>query len=79
MDLIQNFFISGAFREGMNNTNLVLILKKKQCQTLVDYRLIALCNVVYKEVVKILANILWSLLDSLIFDIRSLLLLEDRF
>ena len=55
MDFIQQFFINGAFKEGVNNTNLVLILKK-ECQTPVDLRPIALCHVTYKVVAKFLVN-----------------------
>lgn len=41
---------------GLNNTNLVLIIKKEFAETIKDLRLIVLCNVIYKIVAKMLAN-----------------------
>jgi len=51
--MLPKFFISGAFKEDVNNTILILIPKKK---TSADFRLIPFCNVTYKAVAKILAN-----------------------
>jgi len=60
------FFSFGVFMEGINDTNLVLIPKKKECLSPTDFRSIALCNVIYKAVAKILANRIRPLLDSCI-------------
>jgi hypothetical protein len=35
---------------GVNDTIIVLIPKKEQTESLKDYRLISLCNVIYKVV-----------------------------
>ena len=68
-DLIQYLFISGAFKKGVNNTNLVFILK--ECQTSADFGLIVLCNVTYKVVEKILANKIRPYLMVLFFPLPS--------
>ncbi|KAJ0045278.1 hypothetical protein Pint_05294 [Pistacia integerrima] len=47
---------SGSFASTLNHTFITLIPKKKTPIRVVDYRPISLCNVVYKLVVKVLAN-----------------------
>uniref|UniRef100_A0A803QI10 RNase H type-1 domain-containing protein n=1 Tax=Cannabis sativa TaxID=3483 RepID=A0A803QI10_CANSA len=42
--------------EDLNNTNLVLIPKKKNLENMGDLRPIALCNAVYKIISKVMAN-----------------------
>ena len=64
VDLIQYFFICDTFKEGVNDTKLVLI--RKECHTPADFRPIALCNVTYKVVAKIIANRIRPLLDDII-------------
>lgn len=44
----------------------LLIPKRKQPDTLADFRHISLCNVVYKIVSKVLANRLKKVMDSII-------------
>jgi len=51
--MLPKFFISGAFKEDVNNTILILIPKKK---TSTDFRPIPFCSVTYKAVARILAN-----------------------
>ena len=67
VELTEKFFTSEAFTEGVNGMNLVLIPKKKECQSPIDFSLTALCNIIYKVVAKILANKLRPLLASCIF------------
>ena len=68
-DITQVFheiFLSGTFSARLNHTNLMHIHKKKEYSPLADFRPIALCNVIYKVVTKILANRLRLLLCKLI-------------
>ncbi|XP_031090853.1 uncharacterized protein LOC115995843 [Ipomoea triloba] len=55
-DFVLGCLNSCSFPEGLNATNVVLIPKKKVPERVSDLRPIALCNVVYKIMAKILAN-----------------------
>lgn len=59
---------SRFFPDHLNDTNVVLIPKKQSIETVVDLRLIALCNVVYKIMAKMLANRMRSLLEGIILE-----------
>lgn len=41
---------------SVNNTNMVLISKKKDLEKVYDYRSFSLCNMIYKLVTNIIAN-----------------------
>lgn len=48
--LVQDFFITGGFEEGVTDTNIVLVPKKTSSKLMSDLRPISLCNVVYKVI-----------------------------
>ncbi|KAM6542808.1 hypothetical protein CsatB_007255 [Cannabis sativa] len=66
-----NFFESGTFPCNLNDTNLVLIPKKKSPTTMNDLRPIALCNVSYKVIAKVLANRMKLIIDQIISPTQS--------
>ncbi|KAM6552992.1 hypothetical protein CsatB_013754 [Cannabis sativa] len=51
---------------GLNNTNIVLIPKKKNPEQMSELRPISLCNVMAKVITKVLANRMKGLLSEVI-------------
>uniref|UniRef100_A0A803PDL7 Reverse transcriptase domain-containing protein n=1 Tax=Cannabis sativa TaxID=3483 RepID=A0A803PDL7_CANSA len=63
---VQKFFCSCSMPVGLNDTNVVLIPKKKNPDRMSDLRPISLCNVLSKVMTKVLANRMKHLLDQVI-------------
>lgn len=59
------------FLVGLNDAHIVLIFKKQVPTKVADLRPIALCNVTYKNMMKMIANIMKELLGNVISEPRS--------
>lgn len=68
---VQAFFTSGCMPPSTNETHLRLIPKIISPKTVSDYRPIALCNVCYKVISKLMAKRLQPLLEMLIAEFQS--------
>jgi hypothetical protein len=68
---VREFLNGGDMPEIVNTTVLVLIPKVKKPQDLSQYRLISLCNVLYKLASKVLALRLREILDDIISEEQS--------
>ncbi|XP_031116377.1 uncharacterized protein LOC116020030 [Ipomoea triloba] len=60
-----------SFPSGLNDTNVVLIPKKSHPEKVSDLRPIAVCNVVYKIMAKMIANRMKPLLGDIISESQS--------
>lgn len=69
--MTRDFFRTGTMPERLNETNIVLLPKKKNPIMVGDLRHIALCNVLIKIITKVLANRMKDLLDVVISDTQS--------
>jgi len=63
---VQNFFEHGSFDKSLNHTNICLIPKTSEAKHLSEYRPIALCNVSYKVISRVLVERLQRHLSSII-------------
>ncbi|XP_031099874.1 uncharacterized protein LOC116004082 [Ipomoea triloba] len=68
---VLNCLSTCSFPEGLNDTNVVLIPKKCVPQMVTDLCPIALCNVVYKFMAKMIANRMKPLLGDVISESQS--------
>lgn len=60
-----------AFPAELNDTTIVLIPKKENTNAMKDLRPIALCNILYKVIAKVLANRLKDILPDIITENQS--------
>jgi hypothetical protein len=68
---VMNAISSGAVPEGWNNTNIMLIPKVDNLESISQYRPISLCNVLYKVISKVLAARLKAILPEIISPTQS--------
>ncbi|XP_019195011.1 PREDICTED: uncharacterized protein LOC109188829 [Ipomoea nil] len=68
---IVNCLNSCSLPEGLNDTNVVLIPKKDVPETVADMRPIALSNVLYRIMAKVIANRMKPLMGNLISEAQS--------
>lgn len=68
---VLNFLNGGSLPTEVNKTVLVLIPKVQHPQNLTQFRLISLCNVLYKIFSKVIANRLRVILDDIISEGQS--------
>ncbi|XP_060959266.1 uncharacterized protein LOC133030514 [Cannabis sativa] len=71
INLVKEFFSTSVLPCSINDTNLCLIPKKKNFSTMNELRPIALCNVIYKIISKVLANRMRGFIDQIISDTQS--------
>ncbi|CAN6722681.1 unnamed protein product [Malus baccata var. baccata] len=69
--IIKAFWHSGTLLRQLNHTNLVLIPKVRCPKNMAQYRPIALCNVIYKILAKVLTNRLKLVMPKVIGDNQS--------
>ena len=66
IEVVQSFFISKFMLKELNHTFIVLIPKNSKACEFKDYRPINLCNLIYKVISKILANLMGPILKKII-------------
>ena len=71
IESVLSVLISAYVLNKMNFTHILLIPKKKEPQSLSNYRPISLSNVVSRIVLKVLANIIKTILPNVIFDSQN--------
>ncbi|XP_074336953.1 uncharacterized protein LOC141674128 [Apium graveolens] len=69
--MVKKLFAEGIMLDGLNETNLVLISKKKNPSMVSDLRPISLCNVLIKIITKVMENRLKVLLDVVVSETQS--------
>ncbi|CAN6691340.1 unnamed protein product [Malus baccata var. baccata] len=75
--IVKAFWHSGTILRKLNHTNLVLIPKVKCPRNMTQYRPIALCNVIYKVIAKVLSNRLKTVMPKAISDNQSAFILHS--
>lgn len=70
-DHCKEWLETNSFPHELNSTNVVLIPKKENTEKMKDLRPIALCNVLYKILAKVLANQIKNVLPYVIYENQS--------
>lgn len=70
-EMVKEFSRSRRLEEGINRTNICLIPKKLNANSLADFRPISLCNVAFKLVTNILAKRLKRILPTIISETQA--------
>uniref|UniRef100_A0A803PKR6 Reverse transcriptase domain-containing protein n=1 Tax=Cannabis sativa TaxID=3483 RepID=A0A803PKR6_CANSA len=68
---VQHFFEHGVLEKTCAAANVVSIPKKKCPDSMKDLRPIALCNVIYKVITKVMANRMKPFMDTIIVESQS--------
>ena len=71
INMIKAFFHSGFMLKSLNHTFITLIPKVPNLEKVTQFRPIALCNVTYKIISKILVNRFKPFMDSLITPVQN--------
>jgi hypothetical protein len=74
-DAILHFLNTGEMEDSINTTHIALIPKNLSPGSVLDYRPISLCNVIYKLISKVLANRLKVVLPDIISPTQSAFIL----
>lgn len=68
---VKRFFQTGCMPKTINETHIRLIPKINRPKEVADYNPIALCNVYYKVISKLLSKRMQPLLEGIISEIQS--------
>lgn len=71
MKMVRKFFHTCTLILGLNETNVVPILKKKNPKFITDLRPVSLCNVLVKVITKVIMNRMKGLLDEVVSQNQS--------
>lgn len=64
--VVLDYFESSSLLPAFNSTSLVLVLKKKNLHTIVDFKPIACCSIIYKCITNILSTRLQHFMPNLV-------------
>uniref|UniRef100_A0A803PA04 Reverse transcriptase domain-containing protein n=1 Tax=Cannabis sativa TaxID=3483 RepID=A0A803PA04_CANSA len=68
---VRSFFESGLLAEGCGDANVVVLPKTRNLECTSDLRPIALCNVLFKIITKVMVNRMKPFMDSIISENQS--------